>query len=146
MRCLVALVLIVGCHSSSSQQASTSAGPLWSPAMFRPLHSLTPDCELKANVWECRGDTTTAKVTLDDAKHLVSIEITDLTRMADEPPVRFRNALDGIAPPAAIDAVIKHLATAWPTEKEDVAGVHVTVTRTQSEANKPVLFDAIVSW
>lgn len=141
----LAVLLVVGCHSSSESSAK-SAGPLWSPAMFRPLHSLTPDCEQKGNVWECHGDNATAKVTLDDAKHLVSIQVTDVTRMSDEPPLRFRNALTGIVPPAAIDAVIKHLATAWPTEKEDVAGVHVTVTRTQKEPNKPVLFDATVSW
>lgn len=137
-------MILVGCHSSS--QPAKSAGPLWSPAMFTPLHSLTPDCELKANVWDCHGDNATATVTLDGEKHVVSIRLTDFTRMADQPPVRFRNALTGIAPPAAIDAVVKHLATAWPTETEDVAGVHVTVTRTQKEANKPVLFDATVSW
>ena len=145
MRWHIALIILVGCHSSSSEQPK-SAGPLWSPAMFRPLHSLTPDCQQNANVWQCTGDNATAKVTLDDAKHLVSIQVTDLTRMTDEPPLRFRNALTGIAPPAAIDAVIKHLATAWPTETEDVAGVHVTVTRTQAAPNKPVLFDATVSW
>jgi len=143
MRWQLAL-LVVGCHSSS--QPAKSAGPLWSPAMTRPLHSLTPDCEMNATVWSCTGRDATAKVTLDDTKHLVSIQVTYLTRLSDEPPVLFRNALTGIAPPAAIDAVVKHLATAWPTETEDVAGVHVSVTRTQKEANKPVLFDATVSW
>ena len=146
MRWLVALVLVVGCHSSSESKPSKSAGPLWSPAMYRPLHSLTPDCDMKANLWECHGNDSTAKVTLDDSKHLLSIEVTYLTRLSDEPPILFRNALTGIVPPAAIDAVIKHLATAWPTETEDVAGVHITVTRTQKEAGKPVLFDATVSW
>ena len=73
-------MILVGCHSSS--QPAKSAGPLWSPAMFTPLHSLTPDCELKANVWECHGDNATATVTLDGAKHLVSVRLTDFTRMA----------------------------------------------------------------
>jgi hypothetical protein len=66
--------------------------------------------------------------------------------MADEPAPRFRQALTGIVPPAAIDAMEKHLQTAWPTETEKVAGVEVIVTRTQKEPNKPTLFDVTIKF
>jgi hypothetical protein len=138
MRWLVALVL-VGCHSDAKP-----AGPAWTPAMFNTIHGLTPDCEQHAQVWSCKGDTTTSTVTLDASRHLVSLEVTDLTRMSDEPGPRFKMALTGIVPPRAIDAMIKHLATAWPTETEKVDGVEVIVTRTQKEPSKPVLFDVTI--
>lgn len=112
--------------------------------MFNTLHALTPDCQEHGNVWSCTGDSTTSTVTLDDARHLVSLEVTDLTRMSDEPPRRFRIALNGIVPPAAIDAIVKHLATAWPTETEKVAGVDITVTRTQKQPNTAVLHDVTI--
>ena len=63
------------------------------------------DCEQHGQVWTCRGDTTTSTITLDASRHLVSLEVTDLTRMADEPAGRFRAALTGIVPPAAINTV-----------------------------------------
>lgn len=112
--------------------------------MFNTIHGLTPDCEQHALVWNCKGDTTTSTVTLDATRHLVSLELTDFTRMADEPGPRFKMALTGIVRPEVIDAVIKHLATAWPTETEKVGGVEVIVTRTQQEPNKPVLFDVTI--
>jgi len=139
MRWLLALVLL-GCHSDSKPPA----GPAWTPVMFNTIHGLTPDCEQHGQVWTCKGDTTTSTITLDASRHLVSLELTDLTRMADEPAMRFRPALTGIVPPGAIDAVVKHLATAWPTETEKVDGVTVIVTRTQKEPNTATLFDVTI--
>ena len=74
--------------------------------MFNHIHGLTPDCQQDGPVWHCTGDTTTSTVTLDSTRHLVSLEVTDLTRMAEEPAMRFKLALEGIVPPAAIDAVV----------------------------------------
>jgi hypothetical protein len=142
MRWLLAVVLVGGCHSEAKQPV----GPLWTPAMFNTLHGLTPDCDQNAQVWTCRGDSTTSKVVLDADRHLISVEVTDLTRMSDEPAPRFRVALKGIAPPAAIDAMEKHLQTAWPTETEKVAGVDVIVTRTQKAPNQPTLFDVTIKF
>jgi len=139
MRWLLALVFL-GCHSDPPKPA----GPAWTPVMFNTIHGLTPDCVQNAQVWTCKGDTTTSTITLDASRHLVSLEVTDLTRMSDEPAGRFRAALTGIVPPGAIDAAIKHLATAWPTETEKVDGVTVIVTRTQKEPNTPTLFDVTI--
>lgn len=114
--------------------------------MFNQIHGLTPDCSLAHDVWTCKGDTTTATITLDRAKHVVSLELTDLTRMSDEPPRRFALALQGIVTPRVIDAIGKHLATAWPTEHETLDGVTITVTRTQQQPNTPTLHDVTIRW
>lgn len=143
MRWVLAL-LVVGCHSSS--EPPKSSGPPWTPVMFNTLHAITPDCTQDGLVWHCRGDDTTSTVTLDASKHLVSLEVTDLTIMSDEPPRRFPIALKGIVPPKVIDAAVKHLATAWPTEQEVVDGVTVVVTRTQEAPGKPTLHKVLIRW
>jgi hypothetical protein len=145
MRWWLALIL-VGCQSTSNAPKKQSAGPAWTPIMFNQLHALTPNCEMHGLVWNCTGDATTSTVTLDENKHLVSLEVTDLTIMSDEPPRRFQIALNGVVPQKAIDVAIKHLATAWPTEKETVDGITVTVTRTQKEAGHPTLHSVTFSW
>jgi len=114
--------------------------------MFNTLHGFTPDCAQDALVWHCTGDDTTSTVTLDANKHLVSLEVTDLTIMSDEPPRRFPIALHGIVSQKVIDAALKHLATAWPTEQEVVDGVTVIVTRTQKEPGKPTLHSVLIRW
>ena len=114
--------------------------------MFNQLHAITPSCEQKGSVWSCTGDNTTATVTLDAQKHLQSLEVTDFTRMSDEPPRRFAIALKGIVSQPVIDAAIKHLATAWPTEQETVDGVTVIVTRTQKEPNTPTLHSVTIKF
>lgn len=114
--------------------------------MFNQLHAITPDCMQDGLVWHCTGDATTSTVTLDANKHLKSLEVTDLTIMSDEPPRRFQIALNGVVPQKAIDVAIKHLATAWPTEREVVDNITVTVTRTQKEAGKPTLHSVMFSW
>jgi hypothetical protein len=114
--------------------------------MFNQLHAITPSCMQDALVWHCNGDDTTSTVTLDANKHLVSLEVTDLTLMTDEPPRRFSIALKGIASQPVIDAALKHLKTAWPTEQEVVDGVTVTVTRTQKEPGKPTLHSVLIHW
>lgn len=114
--------------------------------MFNQLHAITPDCTKTGLVWKCTGDDTTSTVTLDASNHLVSLEVTDFTRMSDEPPRRFPIALKGIVSPKVIDAALRHLATAWPTEQETVDGVTVVVTRTQKEPNKPTLHSVLIRW
>jgi hypothetical protein len=144
MRWWLALML-VGCHSSSSD-APKSRGPAWTPVMFNQLHALTPDCKQDALVWYCTGDDMTSTVTLDANKHLVSLEVTDLTIMSDEPPRRYPIILKGIASQPVIDAALRHLKTAWPTEQEVVDGVTLTVSRTQKEPGKPTLHTVKITW
>jgi hypothetical protein len=114
--------------------------------MFNQVHGLTPDCSLSGQVWHCTGDTTTSTITLDANKHVVSLELTDITRMSDEPPQRFATTLKGIVTPAVIEAINKHLATAWPTEQETLDGVTIVVTRTQKEANMPTMHSVTIRW
>ncbi len=114
--------------------------------MFNQLHAITPNCTKNALVWSCTGDDTTATVQLDASNHLMSLEVTDFTRMSDEPVRRFPIALKGIVSQKVIDAAVKHLATAWPTEQEVVDGVTVIVTRTQKEPNKPTLHSVLIRW
>jgi hypothetical protein len=114
--------------------------------MFNQIHALTPSCEQRALVWKCTGDSTTSTITLDDQKHVKSLEVTDLTIMSDEPPRRFQIALAGVVPQPAIDAAIKHLATAWPTEQEVVGAITVTVTRTQEQPNRATLHRVTFTW
>jgi hypothetical protein len=142
MRWCIALLAVVGCHSEPKK----SAGPAWTPAMFNQIHGLTPDCSLAGKVWSCTGDSTGSKITLDDNKHVVSLELMDLTRMSDEPPRRFAQTLQGIVTPRVIEAINKLLATAWPTEQETLDGVTIIVTRTQKEPNKPTLHSATIRW
>jgi hypothetical protein len=142
MRWCIALLAVVGCHSSDTK----SSGPAWTPAMFNQIHGLTPDCSLSGQVWHCTGDTTTSTITLDANKHVVSLELTDNTRMSDEPPQRFATTLRGIVTPAVIEAMKKHLATAWPTEQETLDGVTIVVTRTQKEPNTPTLHSVTIRW
>jgi hypothetical protein len=143
MRWWLAL-LVVGCHSSS--EPAKSSGPLWTPVMFNQLHAITPTCTQDGLVWHCTGDDTTSTVTLDAGKHLVSLEVTDFTIMTDEPARRFPIALEGIVSKKVIDAALKHLQTAWPTEQEVVDGVTVVVTRTQKEPGKPTLHSVLIRW
>jgi len=114
--------------------------------MFNQLHAITPSCEKNGLVWHCTGDNTTSTVTLDGSNHLVSLEVTDFTRMSDEPPRRFPIALKGIVSQAVIDAALRHLQTAWPTEQETVDGVTVIVTRSQKEPNTPTLHSVLIRW
>lgn len=114
--------------------------------MFNQIHGLTPDCTLAGQVWTCKGDTTTSTITLDAHKHVVSLELTDNTRISDEPPRRFAQTLQGIVTPAVIAAINKHLETAWPTEQETLDGVTITVTRTQKEPNTPTLHSVTIRW
>src|SRR6476620_373544 len=109
MRWCLGLLVVVGCNSSS--QDAKSSGPAWTPAMFNQIHGLTPDCSLAGQVWKCTGDTTTSTITLDKNKHVVSLELTDNTRLTDEPARRFGQALQGIVTPSVIEAINKHLAT-----------------------------------
>ena len=114
--------------------------------MFNQIHGLTPDCSLSGQEWHCTGDSTTSTITLDGSKHVVSLELTDNTRMSDEPPQRFATTLRGIVTPAVIEAMKKHLATAWPTEQETLDGVTIVVTRTQKEPNTPTLHSVTIRW
>jgi hypothetical protein len=143
MRWCLAPLVVVGCHASSDTKSS---GPAWTPVMFNQIHGITPDCSLSGQVWTCKGDSTTSTITLDANKHVSSLELTDLTRMTDEPPRRFSIALAGIVTPAVIAAINKHLATAWPTEQETLDGVTIVVTRTQKQPNTPTLHSVTIRW
>ena len=121
--------------------------------MFNQIHGLTPDCSLAGQVWHCTGDSTTSTITLDGSKHVVSLELTDDTvgalrklKASAVTPRRFALALKGIVTPAVIEAINKHLATAWPTEQETLDGVTIVVTRTQKEPNTPTLHSVTIRW